>query len=64
MFIVEVKMSLNSFKQMMHKLNISYIENRINKYILHIVLFRDNDEFRLRFVDSGEGFEFTNFIVE
>ena len=57
-------MSLNSFKQMMHKLNISYIENRINKYILHIVLFRDNDEFRLRFVDNGEGFEFTNFIIE
>lgn len=63
---MELKMRLDEFTTMLDKLRISYIIDRVNKSIVHIKIIRDNDMFRLRFVDNsffGDEicFEFTNF---
>lgn len=59
---MDIKMTLNEFTSMLDKLYVSYIVDKVNDEIVHIKLIRGNDIFRLRFVDKGLGFEFTNFL--
>lgn len=63
---MEIKMRLDEFTAMLDKLRVGYIIDRVNESIVHIKVIRDNDMFRLRFIDNsffGDGicFEFTNF---
>ena len=63
---MELKMRLDEFTTMLDKLCISYIIEKVNDKIVHIKVIKDNDMFRLRFMDNsffGDGicFEFTNF---
>ena len=59
---MDIKMTLNEFTAMLDKLYVSYIIDKVNDEIVHIKLIKGNDIFRLRFVDKGCGFEFTNFL--
>lgn len=63
---MELKIRLDEFTAMLDRLHVSYIVDRVNERIVHIKVIRDNDTFRLRFIDNsffGDGicFEFTNF---
>jgi hypothetical protein len=59
---MDIKMTLNDFTAMLNKLYVSYIIDRVNNDIIHIELIKGNDIFRLRFVNEGFDFEFTNFL--
>lgn len=61
---MDIKMTLDEFTTMLNRLYVSYIIDKVNDKIVHIKLIRGNDIFRLRFVDKGFGFEFTNFLEE
>jgi hypothetical protein len=63
-FNMDIKMTLDELIVMLNKLCICHIVERINNDIIHIKIVKNknNNIFRLRFVDKGFGFEFTNFL--
>lgn len=58
---MEIKMTLNEFTILLNRLQVSHIVERINNDIIHIKIIKDNNMFRIKFVDKGFGFEFSNF---
>jgi hypothetical protein len=58
---MDIKMTLDEFIVMLNRLQVSHIVERINNDIIHIKIIKDNNMFRMKFVDKGFGFEFSNF---
>ena len=58
---MEIKITLDEFATMLNRLRVIHIVERINDDIIHIKIIKDNNMFRMKFVDKGFGFEFTNF---
>lgn len=58
---MDIKMTLNELAILLNRLQVSHIVERINNDIIHIKIIKDNNMFRMKFVDKGFGFEFSNF---
>ena len=58
---MDMKITLNEFAVMLNKLCVSHFVERINDDIIHIKIVKNDNMFRMKFVDKGFGFEFTNF---